>query len=165
MDSSGLTPSNINIMSTEKQSSMMAALESNLGAVVPSLPPSPLTIIPAPEKEQIISDAEEDYKYSRKKLKSLIDKAEESLDRLIIVADETEHPRTFEVLAGMLQTTSDMTDKLMGLQKKRKDLILGKNPDEEGKQGGMTNVAVFVGTTTDLQQKLASGSDITVETS
>jgi len=136
----------------------MAALESNLGAVVPSSPP-PAIIIPAPEKEQIISDAEEDYKYSRKKLKSLIDKAEESLERLIVVADETEHPRTFEVLAGMLQTTSDMTDKLMGLQKKRKDLVLGKNPDEEPK-ATQTNVAVFVGTTTDLQKQLSADTTI-----
>jgi len=136
----------------------MAALESNLPAIVPSSPP-PAIITPAPEKEQIISDAEEDYKYSRKKLKSLIDKAEESLERLIVVADETEHPRTFEVLAGMLQTTSDMTDKLMGLQKKRKDLVLGKNPDEEPK-ATQTNVAVFVGTTTDLQKQLSADTTI-----
>ena len=143
-------------MSSEKKSNIMAALESNLLAVVT---PPPAVITPAPEKEEIISDAEEDYKYSRKKLKSLIDKAEESLERLIVVADETEHPRTFEVLAGMFQTTSDMTDKLMGLQKKRKDLVLGKNPDEEPK-ATQTNVAVFVGTTTDLQKQLSADTTI-----
>jgi hypothetical protein len=144
-------------MSTDKQADILAALENNLPVVVPSSPP-PAKLTPAPEKEDLISDSEEDYKYSRKKLKNLIDKAEESLERLIVVADEAEHPRAYEVLAGMLQTTSDMTDKLMDLQKKRKELIIGKKP-EENKQGA-TNVAVFVGTTADLQKQLSSDTTI-----
>lgn len=142
-------------MSTDKQSNIRAALENNLLAIIPA-PPAKLT--PAPEKENLISDSEEDYKYSRTKLKNLIDKAEMSLDRLIVVADEAEHPRAYEVLAGMLQTTSDMTDKLMDLQRKRKELIVGKKV-EETKQGS-TNVAVFVGTTADLQKQLSSDTTI-----
>ena len=145
-------------MSTDKQADILAALENNLPVVMPSSPPPPARLTPAPEKEDLISDSEEDYKYSRKKLKNLIDKAEESLERLIVVADEAEHPRAYEVLAGMLQTTSDMTDKLMDLQKKRKELIVGKKP-EENKQGA-TNVAVFVGTTADLQKQLSSDTTI-----
>jgi len=145
-------------MSSDKQADILAALENNLPAVMPSSLPPPATLTPSPEKEELISDSEEDYKYSRKKLKNLIDKAEESLERLIVVADEAEHPRAYEVLAGMLQTTSDMTDKLMDLQKKRKELIVGKKP-EENKQGA-TNVAVFVGTTADLQKQLSSDTTI-----
>ena len=145
-------------MSSDKQADILAALENNLPAVMPPSLPSPAKLTPSPEKEELISDSEEDYKYSRKKLKNLIDKAEESLERLIVVADEAEHPRAYEVLAGMLQTTSDMTDKLMDLQKKRKELIVGKKP-EENKQGA-TNVAVFVGTTADLQKQLSSDTTI-----
>jgi hypothetical protein len=146
-------------MSGEKKSNMMAALESNLPAVLPPPPSKPVILTPAPEKEELVSDSEEDYKFARKKLKTLIQKAEESLDRLIVVADEAEHPRAFEVLTGMLQTTSDMTDKLMDLQRKRKELIVGKKPDESSPSATpATNVAVFVGTTADLQKQLASAT-------
>jgi hypothetical protein len=150
-------------MSSDKQADILAALENNLPAVMPPSPPPPAKLTPSPEKEELVSDSEEDYKYSRKKLKNLIDKAEESLERLIVVADEAEHPRAYEVLAGMLQTTSDMTDKLMNLQKKRKELIIGKKPEED-KQGA-TNVAVFVGTTADLQKQLSSNTTIIDATS
>ena len=142
-------------MSEEKKSTILAALESNLPVMPAPPPPPPAPLTPAPEKEELISDSEEDYKFARKKLKTLIQKAEESLDRLIVVADEAEHPRAFEVLTGMLQTTSDMTDKLMELQKKRKELIVGKKPEEKPQQAP-TNVAVFVGTTADLQKQLTS---------
>jgi len=149
-------------MSSEKQSKMMAALEENLPVIMPPTPLLPAALNPAPDKAELISDAEEDYRYSRKKLKSLIDKAEESLERLSIVADEAEHPRAFEVLAGMLETTSNMTDKLMDLQKKRKDFIQGKNSEESPKQAAATNVAVFVGTTSELQKQLASDANTTI---
>jgi len=150
-------------MSSDKQADILAALENNLPAVMPPSPPPPAKLTPSPEKEELVSDSEEDYKYSRKKLKNLIDKAEESLERLIVVADEAEHPRAYEVLAGMLQTTSDMTDKLMNLQKKRKELIVGKKPEED--KQGTTNVAVFVGTTADLQKQLSSNTTIIDATS
>jgi hypothetical protein len=143
-------------MSHDKHLSILTALENNLPAK-PALPSAPAVMTPAPEKEELVSDSEEDYKFARNKLKTLIQKAEESLDRLIIVADEAEHPRAFEVLTGMLQTTSDMTDKLMELQKKRKELIIGKKAeDAPTSQQPATNVAVFVGTTADLQKQLAS---------
>ena len=141
----------------DKKTGILSALEKNLPEKEdPSLALEKApSLTPAPAAEALVSDAEDDYKFARSKLKSLIKKAEESLERLIVVADETEHPRTFEVLAGMLQTTSDMTDKLIELQKKRKELIVGKKPEEKPQQAP-TNVAVFVGTTTDLQKQLAS---------
>jgi len=142
-------------MNRDKQQKLMASLEQNIPVKLAPLPP-PVPLTPAPEKENIISDIEDDYKYSRKKLKNLIDKAEESLERLIVVADEAEHPRAYEVLAGMLQTTGELTDRLMDLGKKRKDLVLGK--DEESAPKPSTNVAVFVGTTADLQKQLMSPS-------
>lgn len=145
--------------SSDKKSTILAALENNLPAVVPP-PALPARLTAAPSNEHIVSDTEEDYKYSREKLKSLIDKAEDSLDRLIVVADEAEHPRAFEVLAGMLKTTSEMTGQLMDLQKQRKELI--QNKEHKESQAPATNVAVFVGTTTDLQKQLASDPNTTI---
>lgn len=148
------------IMSSDNnKSNILAALESNLPATTLSATP-PARLIPAPNNDRLVSDTEEDYKYSREKLKSLIDKAEDSLDRLIVVADEAEHPRAFEVLAGMLKTTSEMTGQLLDLQKRRKELI--QNKEQRESQAAATNVAVFVGTTADLQQKLAADLNTTI---
>ena len=60
-------------MSSDKQADILAALENNLPAVMPPSLPPPAKLTPSPEKEELISDSEEDYKYSRKKLKNLID--------------------------------------------------------------------------------------------
>jgi len=138
----------------ETKSQISAALEANLLEVMPFRPALPPAIFPTPDRESLVSDSEEDYKFSRAKLKSLITKAEDSLDRLIVVADEAEHPRAFEVLAGLLQTTSDMTGKLMDLQKRRKELAHDKG-SSDGTRSPETKVAVFIGTTADLQRQLA----------
>ena len=45
----------------------------------------------------------DDYEFSRATYYELIDKGRESLDVLMEVARETEHPRAFEVLSGMIK--------------------------------------------------------------
>jgi len=91
-----------------------------------------------------------DYDYSRSTYYELIEKGKESLDLMIEVARESEHPRAFEVLAGMVKNISDVNDRLMDLNKKQKEMKApGKN---EAKQ--ITNNNVFLGSTTDLQKLL-----------
>ena len=91
-----------------------------------------------------------DYDYSRATYYELIEKGKESLDLMIEVARESEHPRAFEVLSGMVKNISDVNDRLMDLNKKQKEI---KTPDKhETKQ--ITNNNVFLGSTTDLQRLL-----------
>lgn len=91
-----------------------------------------------------------DYDYSRATYYELIEKGKESLDLMIEVARESEHPRAFEVLSGMVKNISDVNDRLMDLNKKQKEI---KAPDKhEAKQ--ITNNNVFLGSTTDLQRLL-----------
>ena len=54
-----------------------------------------------------------DYNTSRDTYNDLIDKGRESLELMIEVARESEHPRAFEVLSGMIKNISDVNDKLM----------------------------------------------------
>ena len=96
-----------------------------------------------------------DYDYSRATYDELIEKGKESLDLMIEVARESEHPRAFEVLSGLIKNLADTNDKLMDLNKKQKDL---KAPDKnEAKQ--ITNNNVFLGSTTDLQRLLHNTKD------
>ncbi len=106
---------------------------------------------------EIVADTEEDYVYSRDKIKNLIAKAEEAIDNMMELASETEHPRAFEVLSGMFKTTTDMMDQLITLQKKRKELT--QSEEQKPSAGNTTNNAIFVGSTTELQKFLSKNND------
>lgn len=97
---------------------------------------------------------ESDYEYSRNTYYDLIEKGRESLELMIEVAKESEHPRAFEVLSGMIKNVSDVNDKLMDLNKKKKD-ITSKNSPSNTDNGGTTNNNVFIGSTSDLQRMLS----------
>ena len=90
-----------------------------------------------------------DYNYSRQTYYDLIEKGKESLDLMIEVARESEHPRAFEVLSGMIKNVSDVKDKLMDLNKKNKDISA-----EEIKKIEQTTNNLFVGSTAELQRML-----------
>lgn len=93
----------------------------------------------------------DDYEYSRETYYNLLEKGRESLELMIEVARESEHPRAFEVLSGMMKNMADINDKLMDLNKKNKDI---NRKDEEPKQVGNTTNNLFVGSTADLQRLL-----------
>jgi ABC-type proline/glycine betaine transport system substrate-binding protein len=91
-----------------------------------------------------------DYDYSRDTYYELLEKGKQSLDLMIEVARESEHPRAFEVLSNMVKNLADVNDKLMDLNIKNKDI--SKEDKEEVKQ--ITNNNVFLGSTADLQRLL-----------
>jgi hypothetical protein len=66
----------------------------------------------------------------------------------MLVADESEHPRAYEVVATLMKTMADLNKDLLDIQKKKRDLV-GK---EVVPSDGSINVdkAVFVGSTSDL---------------
>ena len=107
---------------------------------------------PKPVKDQskdTSEDVEKDYEYTRGQLYNLIDKGQEAIQGALEVAQESGHPRAFEVATNAMKQVADMTDKLMDLQKKVKDL------DEEKKgPSKVTNNAMFVGSTSELQKML-----------
>ena len=106
----------------------------------------------APRKNQlkdVTEDREKDYEYTRGELYRLIDQGQEAVQGALEVAQESGHPRAYEVATNAMKQVADMTDKLMDLQKKVKDL------DEEKKgPSKVTNNAMFVGSTAELQKML-----------
>ena len=102
---------------------------------------------------------EQDYEYSRETYYDLIEKGRESLELMIEVARESEHPRAFEVLAGMIKGIADVNDKLMDLNKKQKELLKDDRPAD----ATTTNNNLFVGSTTDLQRMLLGGDEKVID--
>ena len=105
-----------------------------------------------PEEKNV----DNDYKYSRDTYYELVEKGKQSLELMIEVARESEHPRAFEVLSGMIKNISDVNDRLMDLNKKKKDI---DKKDEVKKIANTTN-NLFVGSTTELQKLLKNESEI-----
>lgn len=107
---------------------------------------------PNPEKKERESnqdDRQKDYEYTRGELYSLIDQGQEAVRGALEVAQESGHPRAYEVAVAAMKHVADMTEKLQDLHKKMKDL------DEEKKgPSRVTNNAMFVGSTTELQKML-----------
>ena len=70
------------------------------------------------------------------------------------MAGEGGSPRAYEVAGQLIKSVADTTDKLIDLQKKLKDV-----EEETDKKGPntVTNNAVFVGSTTELQKLLKQG--------
>ena len=99
-------------------------------------------------------DSEKDYEYTRGELYRLISQGQEAVQGALEVAQESGHPRAYEVAVNAMKQVSDMTDKLIDLQKKMKDL----NKDEEKKgPTSITNNAIFLGSTADLQKMIKRG--------
>ena len=99
-----------------------------------------------------------DYDYSRQTYYDLIEKGRESLEDMIEVARQSEHPRAYEVLSGMIKNISDVNDKLMDLNKKQKDI---NRVDNEPKQVGTTNNLYL--TTSDLQKMMRSDNESLID--
>ena len=99
-------------------------------------------------------DKTKDYEYTRGELYSLIDQGQEAVRGALEVAQESGHPRAYEVAVAAMKHVADMTEKLQDLHKKMKDL------DEEKKgPSKVTNNAMFVGSTADLAKFLKQQQD------
>ena len=124
----------------------------------------PVKVEPAPvvvnDNTEASQDQAEDYRLSRSTFRNLIKKGGEAIDELYDLAKNSEHPRSYEVLATLMKTVSDTTKDLYDLQKKTKDL---KQPDKGRPQDDTRmNIekAVFVGSPSDLLKKIKNNEDV-----
>ncbi len=103
--------------------------------------------------DQSSVDIKKDYEYTRANLYSLIEKGQEAIDGIMELAAESDQPRAYEVAGQLIKSVGDVTDKLIDLQKKLKDM------EEETVKttNNVTNNAVFVGSTSELSKLLKQG--------
>jgi hypothetical protein len=95
---------------------------------------------------------DDDYEYTRETLYDLIEKGREGIEEMIEVARQSEHPRAYEVLAGLIKDTANTSEKLMDLHRKIQTIDQMMLPAPE-KQSNTTN-NLFIGSTTELQRML-----------
>ena len=101
------------------------------------------------KKASSSKDIDDDYEYTRGQLYNLIEKGQEAINGILDVAQNSDHPRAYEVAGNLIKNVADISDKLVDLQKKMKEL------DQEKKgPTSVTNNAMFVGSTAELQKML-----------
>jgi hypothetical protein len=111
-----------------------------------------------PKKVEEKDDQTKDYEFTRGQLYSLLSKGQEALDGALEVAQESGHPRAYEVAVNAMKQVADATDKLIDLQQKMKNL---EAPTK--KETNNTTNNLFVGSTADLQKMLKEMNKKTAE--
>jgi K+-transporting ATPase c subunit len=91
------------------------------------------------------TDIDIDANFARENIKQLISSGNIALGELATVANQSESPRAYEVLATMMKNLADMNKDLLELQKRKRDL-----QPKETTQNLNIDKAVFVGSTTEL---------------
>ena len=106
--------------------------------------PSPTRILPKTDGK----DDDIDYNYARENYYNLIERNQDAVEEMLEIAKQSEHPRAFEVVGQLIKSGLDANKELMALHKTKKELSIEKGPSQ------VTNQAVFVGSTAELQKLL-----------
>lgn len=108
------------------------------------------TEIISQENNEMSFDATKDYEYTRGQLYTLISQGQEAVQGALEVAQESGHPRAYEVAVNAMKQVADMSDKLIDLQHKMKNL----NKEDKKSTPTTVNNTMFIGTTADLQKMI-----------
>ncbi len=105
---------------------------------------------PIVSKEYSPNDADKDYTDVRRNLKCIIEKSQEAIEGIIELAQDSQQPRAYEVVAQLIQSSLEANNKLMDLHRRMKDI----KKEEKGKTTNVTNNSIYVGSTADLQKMI-----------
>src|SRR5210317_759099 len=94
-------------------------------------------------------DVDNDYKYSRENYYNLIERGQDAIQGILDIANESQHPRAYEVAGNLIKQVADTVDKLQDLQGKLKTL-----KDVPNKTSTNIKQALFVGSSAELHKML-----------
>ena len=102
--------------------------------------------------EDSVNQVDADAEFARNNMRELISNGNKALTDLASVANQSESPRAYEVLATMMKNLAEMNKDLLELQKRKRELA----PQSESTKGVNIDKAVFVGSTTELLKMIKS---------
>lgn len=113
----------------------------------------PLEAIPVEEEpKKLPTQVGDDFENARSNLYDVISQGQDSLNDLVEIAKQSQNPRAFEVVSTMINSLVVANEKLLDLQKKKKEL-------EGEKSGGKTTVNnTLVVTTAELQRLMKANN-------
>jgi hypothetical protein len=122
-------------------------------------------VVASPKKEvaaQVLPPStgdkvETDFDAARNNLHMLLLDGQSALQTALAVAQQSEHPRAFEVVGNLIKQLADINQQLLDLHQQKQKL---DEPKGEAKKQVTNNNAIFVGSTSDLNkliQNMAKG--------
>lgn len=131
----------------------MKKLNDNLSEIFDVEPIQATEVLPMPVSTNVVigDEVDTDSAIARNNIKTLLDKGSGAIDNLLLVAQESEHPRAYEVAANFIKTLADLNKDLLEIQKRKQDL-----KPQAATQSQSINVekAVFVGSTAELLKQI-----------
>ena len=119
--------------------------------------PTPDVELPKPIKKPktiIVSDRsedkEKDYNYARQNLYNMVERMTDAVEGALQVAEDSEHPRAFEVALNGAKATAEVVEKLNDLHRKMNDL----EKEDPKPQATQVQNNMFVGSTAELMRML-----------
>ena len=99
-------------------------------------------------------DQEKDYRYARGQIYDLVDKMQEAVNGALEVAQQSDHPRAYEVVLNGAKSAAEVVEKLGDLHKKMGDITKDDAKASVSQQGGTQNNIFMTGSTSDLLKAL-----------
>ena len=96
---------------------------------------------------------EDDYDVTRNNLRELLIKGKDALETALTVAKQSEHPRAFEVVGGLMKQLADINQQLMDVHQQKRKL---EEPSKTQNTKNTTNNAIFVGSTAELSKMISN---------
>lgn len=96
--------------------------------------------------------ARNDFENARANIHEVINTGQDALFKLAMIAESSQHPRAFEVLAKLMDTIVGANKDLLDLQTKIREIDSADTPINE--KARTVNNNLFVGSTAELQKVL-----------
>ena len=93
--------------------------------------------------------AKEDFTFARANIREVVENANDAIAKLAVIADQSQNPRAFEVLAKLMDSAVSASKHLMEIQK---DIRQIDKPNAQNSDEGKSQVTnnLYVGSTAEL---------------
>lgn len=97
--------------------------------------------------------AKEDFTFARANIREVVENGNDAIAKLAVIADQSQNPRAFEVLAKLMDSMVAANKQLLELQKEIRTIEKADVPQDEHARKHVTN-NLFVGSTAELQKMI-----------
>ena len=120
----------------------------NLGPIAaPDYSKTVSTIVAAAKNDS----AKEDFTFARANIHEVIENGNDAIAKLAVIADQSQNPRAFAVLAKLMDSVVGASKQLLELQRDIREIDKVDVPKDEDARQHVTN-NLFVGSTAELQK-------------
>lgn len=98
--------------------------------------------------------AKEDFTFARANIREVVENANDAIAKLAVIADQSQNPRAFEVLAKLMDSAVSASKHLMEIQKDIRQIDKPSVPNSDEGKSQVTN-NLFVGSTAELAKVIS----------